>query len=183
MLQTGSLWRLTRWSCHEQIHLSRAPSAFIIPAERKRRRLAPRVRAVELSPNNTDTRNVPMPPQKGPSELSNWALKRIYASSLRLTVNVNHAQIREMIRRDFFSNGIWLDELDVLESVAKEIVNHRDEAGRTMRQIDPVLWRNAKEIVDLGAKVPFKDRHPAPKIFGSRREGPRLRKTSSRGPG
>jgi hypothetical protein len=51
-------------------------------------------------------------PDKQPAKLSNRELKRIHASSLR---------------RGFFSKGIWLDELDVLESVAKEIMNDRDE--------------------------------------------------------
>ena len=101
---------------------------------------------------------------KAPVKLSNRELKRIYASSLRLTADIDPAQIREMIRRGFFRKGIWLDELDVLESVAKEILNHRDERGRTVQQIDPLLWGHATEIVDLGAKVPFTERHTAPDI-------------------
>lgn len=101
--------------------------------------------------------------QKAAAKPSNRELKRVYASSLRLKANIDRAQIREMIKRGFFNNGVWLDELDVLESVAKEIVDHRDERGRPMQQIDPLLWGNAKEIVDLGAKVPFEDRHSAPR--------------------
>ena len=94
------------------------------------------------------------------SKLSNRELKRIYASSLRLTANVDRAQIREMIRRGFFSKGIWLDELDVLESVAKEIMNDGDGKGRTMLEIDAELWMKAKEIVDIRARVPLKTKHP-----------------------
>src|SRR5215472_12322294 len=99
-------------------------------------------------------------PHKDPAKLSNRELKRIYASSLRLTKNIDRAQIREMIRRDFFSKGIWLDELDVLESVSKEIMNDSDEKGRPMGKIAPELWRKAKEIVDIAARVPPKDRRP-----------------------
>src|SRR5215467_9857913 len=95
-----------------------------------------------------------------PAKLSNRELKRIYASSLRLTANVDRAQIREMIRRGFFSKGIWLDELDVLESVAKEIMNDGDGKGRTMLEIDAELWMKAKEIVDIRARVPLKTKHP-----------------------
>lgn len=94
-----------------------------------------------------------------PTALSNRALKKIYASSSRLTANVDRAQIREMIRRGFFSKGVWLDELDTLESVAREILNSRDNQGRTMLEIDPEFWTNAKYIVDLGAKVPSEERH------------------------
>jgi hypothetical protein len=90
-------------------------------------------------------------PHKELAELSNRE---------RLTANVDRAQIREMIRRGFFSKGIWLDELDVLESVAKEIMNDSDGKGRTMLEIDPELWRKAKEIVDVGARVPPKERYP-----------------------
>jgi hypothetical protein len=99
-------------------------------------------------------------PHKEPAKMSNRELKRIYASSLRLRKNIDRAQIREMIRRGFFSKGIWLDELDVLESVAKEIVNERDGEGRTMLEFDPELLMNAKEIVDIRAQVPLKERHP-----------------------
>ncbi|HEY7337780.1 MAG TPA: hypothetical protein VH639_23000 [Bryobacteraceae bacterium] len=99
-------------------------------------------------------------PRKRPTALSNRELKRIYVSSLRLTVDVDSAQIREMIKRGFFSNGIWLDELDLLEAVAKEVVNRRDEMGRTTLETDPLLWARAKDILDLGAKVPLKDRLP-----------------------
>jgi hypothetical protein len=109
---------------------------------------------------------------KEPIALSNWALKRIYAASLRLTANVDRSQIREMIRRGFFSNGIWLDELDLLESVAKEVVNSRDENGRTTLERDPELWWKAKEIIDLAARVPLKDRHAA--------ASPGLRKKSAK---
>jgi hypothetical protein len=98
-------------------------------------------------------------PHKEPAKLSNRALKKIHASSLRLTANIDRAQIREMIRRGSFSKGIWPDELDVLESAANEILNDRDEKGRTMLEIDPELWRKAKEIVDVGARVPPKERH------------------------
>jgi len=66
-------------------------------------------------------------------------LKRIYKSSARLTTNVERSQIREMIRRGFFSNGIWLDEFDKVESVAKEIVNKRERSGRTPLETDPEL--------------------------------------------
>src|SRR5215831_5155941 len=97
---------------------------------------------------------------KAPAKLSNRELKRIYASSLRLAANVDREQIREMIRRGFFGKGIWLDELDVLESVAKEIMNQRDEKGQTMLEIDSELWMKAKEIVDVGARIPPKERHP-----------------------
>ena len=99
-------------------------------------------------------------PHKEPAKLSNRELKRIYASSLRLTANIDRAQIREMIRRGFFSMGIWLDELDVLESVAKEIMNERDGEARTTMETDPELWMKAKEIVDIRAQVPLKERHP-----------------------
>src|SRR5215469_10601300 len=99
-------------------------------------------------------------PRKEPAKLSNRALKKIHASSLRLTANIDRAQIREMIRRGFFSKGIWLDELDVLESVAKEIMNDSDGRGRTMLEIDPELWGKAKEIVDVGARVLPKERYP-----------------------
>jgi hypothetical protein len=99
-----------------------------------------------------------------PTALTNRQLKRIYSSSLRLNVNVERAQIREMIRRGFFSKGVWLDELDVLESVAREIVNGRDEKGRTMMETDRLLWMRAKEIIDLAAKVPSEERHPGPKL-------------------
>jgi hypothetical protein len=92
--------------------------------------------------------------------MSGHELKKIYASSSRLTANVDRSQIREMIRRGFFVNGVWLDELETLESVAKEIVHDRDKRGRTMLQIDPEFWGRAKEIVDLGAKIRFKERHP-----------------------
>ena len=109
-------------------------------------------------------------PHKEPTKLSNRELKRIYASSLRLTANIDRAQIREMIRRGFFSNGLWLNELDVLESVAKEIMNDGDGKGRTMLEIDPELWMKAKEIVDIRARVPPKERHPgAAAIRKSRR--------------
>src|SRR5262249_41442754 len=93
-------------------------------------------------------------PHKEPAKLSNRALKRIHASSLRLTRNIDRAQIREMIRRGFFSKGIWLDELDVLESVAKEIMNDRDAEGRTMLEIDQELWMKEKDSVDVAARVP-----------------------------
>ena len=99
-------------------------------------------------------------PRKEPARMSNLELKRIHASSLRLTANIDWAQIREMIRRGFFSKEIWLDELDVLESVAKEIMNERDEKGRTMLEIDPELWTKANEIVDVAARVPPKERRP-----------------------
>jgi len=99
-------------------------------------------------------------PHKEPAKMSNRELKRIYASSLRLRKNIDRAQIREMIRRGFFSKGIWLDELDVLESVAREIVNERDGEGRTMLEFDPELLMNAKEIVDIRAQVPLEERHP-----------------------
>jgi len=99
-------------------------------------------------------------PHKEPAKMSNRELKRIYASSLRLRKNIDRAQIREMIRRGYFSKGIWLDELDVLESVAKEIMNQRDEKGQTMLEIDSELWMKAKEIVDVGARIPLKERHP-----------------------
>jgi len=99
-------------------------------------------------------------PHKAPAKLSNRELRRIYASSLRLTANVDREQIREMIRRGFFSKGIWLDELDVLESVAKEILNQHDEKGKTMLEIDSELWMKAQEIVDVGARIPLKERHP-----------------------
>ena len=99
-------------------------------------------------------------PRKEPAKLSNRELKRIHASSLRLTANIDRAQIREMIKRGFFSKGIWLDELDVLESVAKEIMNDGDGEGRTMLEMDPELCMKAKEIVDVGARVPPKERHP-----------------------
>src|SRR5215467_6660153 len=95
-----------------------------------------------------------------PAKLSNRELKRIYASSLCLTANVDRAQIREMIQRGFFSKGIWLDELDVLESVAKEIMNDSDGKGRPIGEIDPELWRKAKEIVDVAARVPPEERRP-----------------------
>ena len=94
--------------------------------------------------------------QRVPAKLSNRELKRIYASSLRLTANVDRAQIQEMIRRGFFSKGIWLDELDVLESVGKEIMKQRDEKDQTMLEIDSELWMKAKEIVDVAARVPPK---------------------------
>ena len=93
-------------------------------------------------------------PHKEPAKLSNGELKRLHASSLRLTANIDWGQIREMIRRGFFSEGIWLDELDVLVSVSKEIVNQRDEKGQTMLEIDSELWMKAKEIVDVGARIP-----------------------------
>ena len=48
----------------------------------------------------------------------------------------------------------------MLESVAKEIVNDRDAKGRTMLEIDPELWVKAKEIVDILARVPLKERRP-----------------------
>ena len=102
--------------------------------------------------------------------LSNRELKRIYASSSRLTANVNPAQIREMIQRGFFSKGVWLDELDVLEAVAQEIINQRDAEGRTMLEIDPEFWARAKEIVDLGAKVPIEERHPVARISDPKRK-------------
>jgi hypothetical protein len=103
-------------------------------------------------------------PKKQPAALSNRALKKIYVSSLRLTVDVDSAQIREMIKRGFFNNGIWLDELDLLEAVAKETVNSRDESGRTTREADPLLWARAKDILDVGARVPLKDRLPGARI-------------------
>ena len=99
-------------------------------------------------------------PHKEPAKLSNRELKRIYASSLGLTKNVDRAQIRQMIRRGFFSKGIWLEELDVLESVAKEIMNDRDGEGRTMLVIDPKLWMSAKKIVDIRARIPLKETDP-----------------------
>src|SRR5215467_4560008 len=99
-------------------------------------------------------------PRKEPAKMSNLELKRIHASSLRLTANIDWGQIREMIRRGFFSKGIWLDELDVLESVAKEIMNDRDGEGPTIMETDPELWMKAKEIVDIRAQVPLKERHP-----------------------
>ena len=107
---------------------------------------------MQLSSHGADKRNASLSLQKGPGDLSNRALKRIYAASSRLTANVDRAQIREMIRRGFFSKGIWLDELDTIESVAKDILKSRDNRGRTMLEIDPQFWTNAKEIVDLGAK-------------------------------
>jgi len=100
-------------------------------------------------------------PHKEPAKLSNRELKRIHASSLRLTANIDRAQIREMIKRGFFTKGIWLDELDVLESVAKEIMNDSDGKGRPIGEIDPELWMKAKEIVDLAARVPPEERCPA----------------------
>ena len=102
--------------------------------------------------------------------MSNRELKRIYASTSRLTANIDRAQIREMIRRGFFSKGVWLDELDVLESVAQEIIHQRDAEGRTMLEIDPEFWSKAKEIVDLGAKVPVEERHPVAKISDRKRK-------------
>lgn len=100
---------------------------------------------------------------KQPAALSTRELKRIYSSSSRLTANVDQAHICEMIRRGFFSNGIWLDELSVVESVAKQIIQHRDGRGRTILKADPELWMKAKEIVDLGARVPVTERNPATK--------------------
>jgi hypothetical protein len=99
-------------------------------------------------------------PHKEPAKLSDRALKRIHASSLRLTGNIDRAQIREMIRRGFFSKAIWLDELDVLQSVAREIMNDCDGEGRTMLEIDPELRKKAKEIVDIRTPVPPKERRP-----------------------
>ena len=100
------------------------------------------------------------PASTPPEALSDRALKKIYASSQRLTRNVNRAQIREMIRRGFFVKGVWLDELDTLESVAKEIVNEGDKKGRTLLEIEPEFWDRAKQIVDLGARIPLKERRP-----------------------
>ena len=105
-----------------------------------------------------------------PPMLSNRELKRIYASSSRLTTNVQRAQIREMIQRGFFSKGVWLDELDVLESVAQEIIHQMDAEGRTMLEIDPEFWSRAKEIVDLGAKVHLEERHPVAKTSDRKRK-------------
>ena len=48
----------------------------------------------------------------------------------------------------------------MLESVAKEIMNERDEKSRTMLEIDPELWMRAKEIADVAARVPPKERRP-----------------------
>jgi hypothetical protein len=105
--------------------------------------------------------------------VSNRELKRIYASSSRLTANVERVQIREMIQRGFFSNGVWLDELDVLESVAQEIINQSDAQGRTMLEIDPEFWARAKEIVDLGVRVPFAERHSVAKFSAPKRKSAR----------
>lgn len=102
---------------------------------------------------------LPLQPPNGPESMSGHELKKIYASSSRLTANVDRSQIREMIRRGFFVKGVWLDELETLESVAKEIVHDRDKKGRTILQIDPEFWGRAKEIVDLGAKIRFKERY------------------------
>ena len=77
-------------------------------------------------------------PRKEPARMSNLELKRIHASSLHLTKNIDRAQIREMIRCGFFSNGIWLDELDVLESVANEIMKDRAEKAGLL-EIDLML--------------------------------------------
>ena len=102
--------------------------------------------------------------------VSNGELRRIYASSSRLTANVSQAQIREMIRRGFFSKGVWLDELDLLESVARQIINQRDAEGRSMLEIDPESWARAKEIVVLGARVPIAERHSVAKISDRQRK-------------
>ena len=107
-------------------------------------------------------RNATPPPRspKGPEAISDRALKKIYASSRRFTANVNRAEIREMIRRGFFVKGAWLDELEKLESVAKEIVNERDKKGKTLLETEPEFWGRAKQIVDLATKMLPKERYP-----------------------
>jgi len=85
-------------------------------------------------------------PRKEPAKMSNLELKRIHASSLRLTANVDWAQIREMIRRGFFSKEIWLDELDVLESVAKEIMNERTKKAGPCWRLTRSCGRKQKRL-------------------------------------
>lgn len=114
-----------------------------------------------------------------PAALSNRALKKIYASSSRLKDKVDRAQIREMIKRGFFNKGVWLDELSALESVASEILNSRDNRGRDMREIDPQLWTNAKEIVDIGAKIPLDQRHSEAKPGKEKKTAKRFRRAAS----
>ncbi|MBV8846303.1 MAG: hypothetical protein JO307_26150 [Bryobacterales bacterium] len=81
---------------------------------------------------------------------------------MRLTVNVNRAEIREMIRRGFFVMGVWLDELETLESVAKDIISERDSTGRPVLETDPEFWGRAKQIVELGARIPAQERRSDP---------------------
>ena len=97
---------------------------------------------------------------RGQEAMSTRELRTIYRFSRWLTHGVDRRMIREMIRRDFFRNGIYMPELDVVESVAKEIVQRKDYRGRTTREDDPDLFAKAFQIVKIAANVPSKDRHP-----------------------
>lgn len=93
---------------------------------------------------------------KSPPPQKNWT--RVRSVMLSLVRSVWYARNCERILHDAPSEdkGIRLDELNVLESVAQEIMNSRDERGRTMMETDRLLWLRAKEVTDLGAKFPLR---------------------------
>jgi hypothetical protein len=95
------------------------------------------------------------PAPTGPAALTDPELRQIYHMSRGLTVGVDEALIREMIKRGFFQKSIPEDEFARIEAVAIGVMRDKTRwvHGKSLEEREPELIWHAEPIVSLRSKL------------------------------